>query len=119
MTKAILIHNPRCSKSRGAKEILEEKGIHFEVVNYLQGELSEDLLSELPNLLQMEFAEFVRTNEEIYKDLNLSERTPGRQEWIKILKEHPILLERPIFLYAGKGIIGRPTERVLEIVTLK
>lgn len=119
MTKSVLIHNPRCSKSRGAKEILEEKGVHFDVVNYLQGELTEDLLSKLPQLLQMEFSEFIRANEEIYKELKLSERYPGRQEWIKILKEHPILLERPIFIHHEKAIIGRPPERVLEIVTPK
>lgn len=114
--KSILIHNPRCSKSREAKEILEAKGISFTVLDYLQDGLSEALLSELPEILQMDYSAFVRTKDELYFELNLANKKLSKSEWIKVLIEHPKLLERPIFLHQGKGVIGRPPERVLEIL---
>jgi arsenate reductase len=114
--KSLLIHNPSCSKCRGAKEILEEKGIVFETLEYLNTPLSEELLSSLPALLKMDFPSMLRKNEQIYTELNLKDKNLQPQDWINVLKAHPILLERPIFIHQQKAIIARPPEKVLEIL---
>jgi arsenate reductase len=116
MQKAILIHNPRCSKSRGAKEILEEKGIQFDTIDYLIDGLKEKLLSHLPMLLELSYIEMIRKNENIYKELKLANKNLSHKEWIEILMKHPILLERPIFINGDKAVIGRPPELILGIL---
>ena len=116
MNKAILIHNPRCSKSREVENLLEEKNIQFEVVDYLKDGLKEKMLSNLPMLLGIKFEEMIRTKEEIYKELKLEDKLMTDKKWIAILKVNPILLERPIFIYKGQAVIARPTDRVNEIL---
>jgi arsenate reductase (glutaredoxin) len=116
MQKAILIHNPRCSKSRGAKEILEEKGIQFDTIDYLKDGLKEKLLSHLPTLLELPYIDMIRKNEDIYKELKLADKKLSHKEWIEILRKHPILLERPIFINGDKAVIGRPPELVHGII---
>ena len=116
MKKSLLIHNPRCSKSREAKTILEQKGIEFETIEYLKDGLKEKLLKHLPGLLSLKYEEMVRTKEDIYKELKLDKKTLTNDEWIKILTEHPVLLERPIFIYGNKAIIARPPELILELL---
>lgn len=114
--KTILIHNPRCSKSRAAKELLENNGVDFMTINYLQDGLKEKLLSHLPSMAGLSFDKMVREQEEIYKELDLKNKRLSEGEWISILVEHPILLERPIFIHNSKAIIGRPPELVLTIL---
>jgi arsenate reductase (glutaredoxin) len=116
MQKALLIHNPRCSKSRGAKEILEEKGIQFDTIDYLKDGLKEKLLLHLPTLLGLSYLEMIRKNEDIYKELRPSEKKLSDREWIEFLMKHPILLERPIFINGDKAVIGRPPELVISIL---
>lgn len=116
MQKSILIHNPRCSKSRGAKDILEERGIQFDTVDYLKDGLKEKLLSHLPKLLNLSYEEMIRTKEDVYKELKLSGKTLSDKEWIAVLMKHPVLIERPIFIHGDKAIIARPSELVLEIL---
>lgn len=114
--KTLLIHNPSCSKCRGAKEILAEKGIIFEVMDYLRTPLSDELLESLPSLLKIEFPAMIRTGEKTYSELQLKEKSLSPKEWIDVLRAHPILLERPIFIHNQKAIIARPPEKVLELL---
>lgn len=116
MQKSILIHNPRCSKSRGAKEILEERGIAFDTIDYLHDGLKEKLLSHLPKLLNLSYEQMIRTKEEIYKELKLSEKKLSDKEWITLLMKYPILIERPIFIHGDKAVIARPSELVKDIL---
>lgn len=116
MQKAMLIHNPRCSKSRGAKELLEERSIQFDTIDYLKDGLKEKLLSHLPLLLGLTYNEMVRKNEDVYKDLKLNEKNLSDKEWIEILIKYPILLERPIFINGSRAVIGRPPELILGII---
>ena len=116
MQKTLLIHNPRCSKSRSAKDILTQAGIDFDTIDYLKDGLKEKLLTNLPSLLGLSYKEMIRKNEEIYKELELDEKKLDHDEWIKVLIAHPILLERPIFIHNNQAVIGRPPERVLEIL---
>lgn len=116
MSKSFLIHNPRCSKSRGAKDILENMGIEFETLDYLKDSLSDEILLQLPKLLNLDYPEMIRTNEEIYQTHKLAGKDLSGADWIAILKQHPILLERPIFVHHGKAVIGRPSEKVLDLL---
>lgn len=114
--KSILIHNPRCSKSREAKELLTNHGIEFETIDYLKDGLKEKLLSHLPRLLGLSFKEMIREKEAIYSELSLGDRELSEQEWIEILKAHPILLERPIFIHKNKALIARPADLITNIL---
>ncbi len=113
--KSLLIHNPRCGKSRDAKSILEEAGMQFEIIDYLKDGLKTKLLENLPILTGLEFHEMVRTKEEVYKTLDLKNKKLSKNQWIKIIQENPILLERPIFIHNNKAVIARPPEKVKEI----
>lgn len=116
MNRTILIHNPRCSKSREAKEILLSKGIEFEVIDYLKDGLKTKLISQLPKLLGMPYQEMIRKKEDIYKELKLADKSLSEQQWIKTIEEHPLLLERPIFIFNNKGVIARPAELLNTIL---
>lgn len=114
--KSLLIHNPNCSKSRSAKEILEEKGISFEILEYLNTPLPDEILRQLPQLLKLEYPEMIRQGEKLFTELDLKTKSIDQQEWMSILKAHPILLERPIFIHQKQAIIARPPEKLLEIL---
>ncbi len=110
-----LYHNPRCSKSRQALQILEEKGETIEVVRYLDNPPTAQELKQVLELLGIKAIDLVRKNEaewkENYKGKNLSE-----EEIINALIAHPKLIERPIAINGTHAVIGRPPEKVLEIL---
>jgi arsenate reductase len=117
MNKPILIHNPRCSKSREAANILNQLGVPFETIDYLKDGLTEKLLLQLPILLGLSFKEMVREKEALYSELKLKDKNLSDKEWIDLLRENPILLERPIFIHNNKAIIGRPSELVKKLLS--
>lgn len=112
MKRTILIHNPRCSKSREAIEILTNANIKFEIIDYLKVGLKEKLLLLLPSLLGLKYIDMIRKKENIFLELNLSEKNLSDHDWVRLLQEYPVLLERPIFIHKGKGVIGRPAEKI-------
>lgn len=114
--KALVYHNPRCGKSRTALSILEEKGIPFEVKEYLKETLTSKELKGLSKMLGLKLHEMMRTKEEIYSDLKLANKKLTEDEWAKIIIDNPILLERPIVIWKDKAIIARPSEKVLDIL---
>ena len=116
MKKSILIHNPRCLKSREALKILEERNIDFEVVDYLKDGLKEKMLASLPKLLGLNYSEMIRTKEDAYKELGLAGKNLSDKQWVSTLMKNPILLERPILIHENRAVIGRPTEKLLEIL---
>ena len=109
-------HNPRCSKSRQGLELLEKKGVDFEIKEYLKGPLTQKEVKDLSKQLKMDPLDFIRQKEQIFKDLNLSYKGLSSDEWCKIIVENPKLLERPILADGKKAVIGRPTEKLLEIL---
>ena len=114
--KTILIHNPRCSKSREALALLTDRGIDFEVIDYLKDGFKEKMLEKLPALLGLSFPDMIREKEDIYKELGLKNKKLSDKEWVATLIKHPILLERPILIHNGRAAIGRPVERLIEIL---
>lgn len=108
-------HNPRCRKSREALELLEASGKPFGLVDYQKEPLSPQKLEALLGKLGMQAAELIRKNEglwkEQYKHLVLSEK-----ELIGLMVEHPRLMERPILEGGQRAVLGRPPERILELL---
>jgi arsenate reductase len=115
MSKLTILHNPRCSKSREALKILEENGVNAEIVKYLDTPPSEDEIKNILKMLGISARKLMRTKEDIYKELKLKDVT-DEDALIKAMVEHPKLIERPIVIKDGKAVIGRPPEKVLELV---
>jgi len=111
-----IYHNPRCRKSREALELLNKKGLKPEVIEYLKTPPSPRELDGILKKLHMEPQEIVRTKEEVYQDLHLSKKQMDRKDWIQVLVKNPILIERPIVVHGGKAALGRPPEKVLEVL---
>lgn len=110
-----IYHNTRCSKSRCALDILEQKGIKPEIIEYLKNTPSKEELIELLAMLGMKLLELIRKNETIYKEKYKGQDLTDDQ-WIEAMLEHPILIERPIVVKDGKAIIARPAEKLLEFL---
>jgi arsenate reductase len=115
MTVTIL-HNPRCSKSRQALQLLKDRGIEPGIVEYLKTPPDAAELSRILDLLDLAPRELMRRKEPIYKELGLDDPALGRADLIAALTENPILIERPIVLAGGKAALGRPPENVLSIL---
>lgn len=113
--KVTVYHNPACGKSRGALEILGERGVAPEVVEYLKTPLDRATLEHFLDLLPGAPAELVRKDKR-FKELGLNEADyVSRAQVLAVLLEHPELMERPVVIHAGRAIIARPSERVLEL----
>lgn len=111
-----IYHNPRCSKSRQTLKLLQERDIDLEIVEYLENPPDAERLSGLLDCLGLEPRQLIRTGEAVYKELNLGDAKLDRDELIAVMVENPILIERPIVVAGGKARIGRPPERVLDIL---
>lgn len=115
--KNAIFHNPRCSKSRQALELLEKRGVAVPVVEYLKDPPDAKTLKEVCALLGVRPYELVRRKEALFAELKLAALEPDDDaRWFKVLAGHPALLERPIVVYQGKAAIGRPPENVLKIL---
>jgi arsenate reductase len=110
-----IYHNGRCSKSRGALEILQEKGIPHEVRWYLAEPLSAEEIRDLLQKLGVRPEAIVRKSEQYFQEA-LKGKTLDEDTWISELAAHPELIERPIVVNGDKAVVARPPERVLELV---
>ena len=116
MNKAFLIHNPRCSKSREALEILRNKNENFIVFLYLEEELEASFLEKILMKLSIKPRQLLRKGEAAYKENNLNDENLSDKKIIELMTRFPKLIERPIFIKNKKAVIGRPPEKVLEII---
>jgi arsenate reductase len=111
-----LYHNTRCSKSRGALELLNARGIEPELVYYLETPPSPAELRELLRMLGIGARGLLRTGEPEYAELGLDDPSLGEDALLDAMTAHPKLIERPVFVHGGRAVIGRPPERVLELL---
>ncbi|MGK0272086.1 MAG: arsenate reductase [Cocleimonas sp.] len=111
-----IFHNPRCSKSRAAMDLLTDKGIKVDVVKYLETPPDRETLEQILEMLNMQPRELMRKGEAEYIDNNLSDESLTRDQLIGALLEFPKLLERPIVVSNGKAAIGRPIENIIDIL---
>lgn len=115
MATVKIYHNVRCSKSREACSLIAEKGIQAEIVEYLKTPPTQKQIKELLSLLKIPAEQLVRKSESIYKE-QFAGKKLSEAQWIKAMAEYPILIERPIIVNGKKAVIGRPPEKVLEIL---
>lgn len=111
----VFLHNPRCSKSRAALELVRDAGVELPVREYLRNPLSVDELRRLVQLLGVRPIDIARRGEPQFAALGLSDATPD-DEVLRALAEHPILVERPIVVRGGRAVVGRPPEKVRDIL---
>lgn len=110
----ILYHNPRCSKSRQALQLLESKNIPVEIVLYLKNIPTKKELQVVIDQLGIQPIELVRKNEPIWKE-NYKGKTLSNNAIINAMVEHPKLIERPIAIHNNKAILGRPPGNILTL----
>lgn len=110
-----IYHNNRCGKSREALKILEEKGVHFEVRNYLQAPLNREELKILQKKLQLPAEAMLRKKEAAFKDA-LQGQALTDDVCIEAMVRYPILMERAIVATENAAVIARPPDRLLEII---
>ena len=113
--EVVIYHNARCSKSRSACEIVAGRGIEARIVEYLKTPPSRDELCAVLQKLGIKASELVRRGEEEYKQ-HYAGRTLTEDEWLDAMAEHPILIERPIVVRGDRAVVGRPPEKVLELL---
>jgi len=110
-----IYHNPRCSKSRQCLAILEDSKEEITIVKYLDTPFTENQLTDVLTLLSIKPIELIRKNEAIWKQ-DFKDKKLSDKELIKIMCDHPKLIERPIVIKNNVAIIGRPPEKVLDIL---
>jgi len=110
-----IYHNTRCSKSREACSILEDKGVELVTIEYLKTPPTQKEIKGLLKMLGMKAQDIVRKGEPLFKE-KFADKKLSESEWIKALAENPILIERPIIVKGNKAVIGRPPEKVLELL---
>ena len=110
-----IIHNPRCSKSRQTLKILTDRGIEPEVILYLKEPLTEKRLGEIIKMLGIKPHDLIRTTEEVYRS-EFKGKDLTDEQWIEAMIAHPKLIERPIVIEGDKAVLGRPPEKVIELI---
>jgi len=111
-----IYHNPRCSKSRGACDLITStydlQNEPVKVVEYLREPLTAIELKELSRMLGCPVRDMLRDTEAEFKDLGLANPELTDEQLYQAIEQHPILLQRPIIVRNGKAVIGRPPENV-------
>lgn len=110
-----IYHNPRCTKSRAALELLNERGVEPKVIEYLKTPPTAKELKAIVAKLGVKPEALVRKGEDVYKE-KFAGKTLTDTQWIQALAANPILIERPIVVRGDKAVIGRPPENVEKIL---
>ena len=116
MKKYKIYHNPRCSKSRQTLNLLRENGIEPEIVEYLKTPLQKKELQMISNAVGLRPASFVRKNENDYKENGIAEYLDDDEKIFQYIVKYPKIMERPIVVSNGIGVIGRPPSNVLGLI---
>ena len=113
-----IYHNPRCSKSRKALELLESNGISPTIVEYLQSPPDADTLQQIASLVGRPLAELLRRGEDVFRDAGDSVPLEDEATLAAWIHNHPKALERPIVVDQDtkRAVVGRPPENVLELI---
>lgn len=114
-------HNPRCSKSRQALQLISSQNITLEIIKYLEEGISKLDLENVFNRLEIDRNNFLRKNEKAFKDLNINLKKISIDQLIKLIIENPIIIQRPLAIKYEKdvfidAVIGRPPEMVLNLL---
>jgi arsenate reductase len=118
METLTIYHNPRCSKSRAALALLQERKVPLRIVEYLKDPPTRAELAALRRQLGLPAAKWIRKNEPEFKKAGLGADSP-EDKMLDAMAEHPILIERPIVVRNDHAVVGRPPERVLDLLQKK
>jgi arsenate reductase len=116
MAELTVYEKPTCTTCRNLAALLEQRGIDFERVNYHVEPLPEAKIRELLRKAGMPARDALRTREPVYAELGLGERDVDEDELIRLMAEHPELLQRPVVERGDRAVLARPVERVLELL---
>jgi arsenate reductase len=111
-----IFHNPHCSKSRQTLELLQANSTQPEIVEYLKNPPGIAELKQILEFLGLEPRQLMRSKEAEYQENNLDDQSLSRDQLLQAMVDHPILIERPIVIRGKRAVIGRPPEKVLEIL---
>ena len=112
-----LWHNPRCTKSRQAKELLDERGVAYTERRYLDRPPTAEELDAVLTAMGKEPWEITRMGESVADELGLKAAPKDRAAWIATLVDNPILIERPILVTDdGRAAVGRPTDAIADLL---
>ena len=112
-----VFHNQACSKSRGAIEILEDRGVSYEVVKYLDTPPDRKTLDRILDAIDDEPAALVRTDDAKFRALGIAKAdVTTREQVIDVLLAHPEVMQRPVVFVGKRAVIARPSEKVLDIL---
>lgn len=110
-----IYHNPRCGKSREALQYLQLKGIETEIILYLQNTPTFEELKDVIRKLNIKPFDLIRKKEKIFTD-NYNDSVLTDDEWVEVMINNPILIERPVIISDSMAVIGRPKERIEELL---
>ena len=113
----LMVYEKRtCTTCRNLAVLLQERGIDFDRVDYHVEPLTEDEIRELVRKTGRPARELFRAREPVYAELGLGEREAEDDEAIRLMAEHPALMQRPVVVRGDRAVLGRPVERVLELL---
>ena len=116
MKEITIYHNPRCSKSRQALQLLRDNSIEPKIIEYLKTPLKKNELKKISEMLGLRPKEFIRRNENDFKENNYGEIVDDDEKIIAAMASHPKIIERPIVAAGTIAVIGRPPENVLKVL---
>lgn len=117
MGKATIYHNPRCSKSRICLQMIQDWGHEAEVIEYLKTPPTADTLDALCRAMAKQPRDIMRTKDAAFKELAVDDSVlQDRSQSLKLLVAHPAIMERPIVVFEGQVVIGRPPETLHDIL---
>ena len=116
MSDITIFHNHRCSNSRGALQLLRDRGFEPNIVDYIATPLTAPELAELVRHLGVPVRDLLRTKEAAYQALGLGDAALSEAQIIMAVAQHPVLLNRPIVVTPKGAALCRPPEKVLELL---
>jgi arsenate reductase len=117
MADLTIWHNPQCSKSRQAKQLLDDRGATYTERRYIDDAPSEAEIEEVLTALDLEPWDITRMGEDLAKELDLKSMAKDRKAWVGVLAANPRLIERPIVITAdGRAAVGRPTDAIERLL---
>jgi arsenate reductase (glutaredoxin) len=117
MSQVTVFHNQSCSKSRGALAILDERGVSYDVVRYLDTPPDRATLERILDAIPDEPKTLVRTDDDKFKALGIPKSdVTSREQVIDLLLAHPEVMQRPVVFVGDRAVIARPSEKVLDLL---
>ncbi len=117
MQKIKIWHNEKCTKSRVVLELLENKSFDIEVISYLENTPSRKEIKDVLNMSGMNARALMRDTEILFSELNLSNESMSEDELINVMHDNPILIQRPVVIKDDKAVLGRPLEKVIDLIS--